>query len=356
MSMRMKKFHNFLRPTARHLTASGIAARAQNEIFRSLILGECIVIPRSLLHFERIKYPEGTEGEIRSAITIQGRALSPFLNPGIHIDWQPDHAVIWSWDADFIAEFGVTSSSWTLPEPAVDTSKYAPPNELSGCTEIDHEDGIEAVIFEDTHLVASRFWKRSPNRREIDRWYQTALSAKQAHFNSETQLSPPRGLGVRSWLLNFLNPARASALVILALIPAAAMRLGELGKAYSVHQSARAELEEISGEGAANVAAMAMYQTYNQRIRTYQETLLIEPPLRPVVEFAEVSAEYGLQVQSIEVSNGRLSGDVSGGSAADLASIVRALEAQASLTDTRIDRASSSVFRIEARTSGRPTE
>lgn len=119
------------------------------------------VLSRPLYRFRRFDLKNVPKAQRTQALLLQIRQWSPYARSGQYVAWNQDTAFVWTWDAerleaDLAAQKLKPQSTRVIPE-----SLLHPPM-LSGVRLVRCLDGVEGQLWQDQHLVHSRWWAESP--------------------------------------------------------------------------------------------------------------------------------------------------------------------------------------------------
>jgi len=137
-----------------------------------------IVIARSRCCFGRFDLSPVPPGKRAQALSLQVAAWSPFTTSDAAVAWQPGgRANVWCWSADELdAAWRAGAGADRLPRPVPESELYPAPAS-DGLRMLKTLDGVEAQLWQDRSLVASRWWPQTPDDRELLSFQQDASRA-----------------------------------------------------------------------------------------------------------------------------------------------------------------------------------
>ena len=322
-------------PNHRRLGPAGLEPRSLDRFWRALCLGEAIVVSRALLHFERLERPPGSiDARMRRAIDLMARARAPFERAGLHLVWQARHVCVWSWDQDRLSRLGVSGEGWLVPEPVLDKG----PRE-EGFVLIERHDGVEAQVWQNHALIASRFWASVPGEGEIERFRKACESGQADPLGSPTDFVLPPAVRLTE-VGSRIRPVHAAVAAILFIGVPVMYAAGEQARLAIELSAAQREIDAFAEVSADEFSAQERYRAQRGQIILYQEALEHTNPLSPAADLAEAAEAAGAKIVMLSIEPGLASARIETQDEIEPAELAQSLEAQASLSNVRLTRAS----------------
>jgi hypothetical protein len=138
------------------------------------------VLSRPLYRFRRFDLKNLTKAQQSQALRLQIGQWSPYVRSGQYVVWEPEHALVWAWDADRL------DADLAGQKLKPKTTRIIPESLLhsplpSGLRLVTCLDGVEGQLWQNQRLVHSRWWKAPPNTSE---WH---------NFQRDAGLAPDQG-------------------------------------------------------------------------------------------------------------------------------------------------------------------
>lgn len=137
-----------------------------------------IVVARSRCCFGRFDLSRVPAAKRAPALALQVASWSPFTTSDGAVAWHPDgRASVWCWSADDLeAAWREGAGADQLPRRMPESALYPAPAS-DGLRLLKTLDGIEAQLWQDSELVASRWWPQAPDARDLLSFQQDASRA-----------------------------------------------------------------------------------------------------------------------------------------------------------------------------------
>ena len=124
------------------------------------------VLSRPLYRFARFDFKHIGNAQRAQALKIQIRQWSPYTNTGQYVVWGREHALIWAWDADRLAN-DLAAQQLAPGSARVVPETLLRPAISSGLRLVACMDGVEGQFWQEQRLVQCRWWPASP---AADEW------------------------------------------------------------------------------------------------------------------------------------------------------------------------------------------
>lgn len=341
----LKRPGGFLSPVSSAVFADSRVERGGRPVDR-FIRGERVIISRALTHFELVTRPPGTiSPRTVKAAQMAAQARTPFRDAEVYLVWGKTQVGVWSWSKSTLEAFA-GSECRAVPE----TVLHAPAEGLvlRACL-----DGFEGQLWQDSELLASRWWPYQP---AADEWtafvrglkgeYPTAVPVPmRAAPVSPSQ--PP----VYRLLQLVQRPARKdlAALAILLLgLPVLFLGGESLNLQASIYRanSELASLQDVTGEV---VEARTQARYGASQIAAYSDTLHKPHPMEILAVFAEAAADAETQLERANITDARLEMVLQSSEALSPAALVELLESHPTLSRVRFaPLGQQNLWRVEA--------
>jgi len=125
------------------------------------------IVSRSLCLYRRFVLEDVPPGEMTGALNLRIQQWSPFEETGRYVVWDKKRAHVWIWDEVLCREARVEAGvkkTRVLPETVLHPSRE------KGLYFISCLEGVEAQVWQDNRLMASRWWGESPTEDEWARF------------------------------------------------------------------------------------------------------------------------------------------------------------------------------------------
>ncbi|MGY6628138.1 MAG: hypothetical protein ACXIVL_06445 [Oceanicaulis sp.] len=345
----LKRPGGFLSPVSSAVFADSRVERGGRPVDR-FIRGERVVISRALTHFELVTRPPGAiSPRTMKAAQMAAQARTPFRDAEVYLVWGKTQVGVWSWSRSALQDFA-GSEYRAIPE----TVLHAPADGLvlRACL-----DGFEGQLWQDSELLASRWWPYQPAE---DEWTAFVRGLKGEHATAApvpmraAQVRPSQPPAYR--LLELVQRPARKDIVTLAIIVLGAPILFLGGESLNLQASIfrasneLASLQNVTGEV---VEARAQARYGASQIAAYSETLQKPHPMELLAVFAEAAADAETQLERANITDTRLEMVLQSSEALSPAALVELLENHPSLSRVRFaPLGQQNLWRVEADVEG----
>ena len=119
------------------------------------------VLSRPLYRFSRFDLKHVSKAQRAQALRIQIRQWSPYVNTGQYVVWGEEHALVWAWDADRLAN-EIAAQNLKLASTAVIPETLLHPPLASGLRLVTCLDGVEGQLWLENRVIHCRWWAEPP--------------------------------------------------------------------------------------------------------------------------------------------------------------------------------------------------
>ena len=330
----MSQSSRFLKPVDSRVTAAGSIDRRGTPL-RRLVVGERVVLSRRHCHFESIPAPAGKR-DLRAiqAAKLAARARSPFKDPEIRLVWSGGRVGIWSWPKSLLEPFAGAEAD-ILPETLLDPAG-------EGAVLRRRDGGFEGQVWQEGHLVASRWWDREPDEAQWSRFVRAVPSVGEESelSESEADVDVAALMHRAGEAVSGLRPKDYLALAILFLLVPALYLGGQWLRVTTTAGALERELATLAESSSEVVAARAEAMALAGQLQAYAELLEAPHPAAALAVFAEAAAGFDATLETFAVRDGTMEIELSGNSDLPLASLVEALEDSPVLRNVRLESGS----------------
>lgn len=306
-----------------------------------LVLGERIVIARSLCHYETMTPPVGRGLKASQAVHLAAKSRTPIADPEFYFDWHDKQIGVWSWSR---------SLTNTLPDfegEVIPETMLNPPAE-NATRLVAASVGYEGQVWKEGALLASRWWSRPPTNTE---WATFIRAARAEHATdgaptllpspvSLPQLDRPRSrprLQEQLAKLPQLKPFDIAAIVLVLLgAPFLYLAAQWLNLAIS-EQRLQVELQNLTEQTSEVNRARQSAQIAASEMAEYSERLNQRHPSVVLATLTEKVSNYSIVLDSYEQNEDQLRARLRAtvNFAPDM--LVRDLEAEPLMYDVRLE-------------------
>jgi len=309
--------------------------------YERLILGERIVLSRSLCHFETMaRPPGGINLRTNQAVQLAAKSRTPIGNPSFFFEWHEDLIGVWSWPQDLVSEIPGFEGE-ILPETVLQ------PLQDHGSRLVKTLEGFEGQIWRNGALIASRWWPNEPDSRA----WGTFARAGRIEPDHNTVLSMPAPIELerltapetQPHLLHRLQafwPPRMRDCLAAALIAVAAPILFLAGQWINLaltQTTIERELSVLTEQTSEINQARENAQTAARQLTIYTQELNQRHPSATMASVTQELSAFAIQLNAFEQSGTTLTVRMSAESDFAPDVLVRAMESNELLNNVRLE-------------------
>lgn len=148
------------------------------------------VLSRPLYRFVRFDLKSVPRAQRGQALDLKIAQWTPFTRTAWYLLWEQDHALVWAWDADQVAQ-SLAAHKLKSKGTAVIPETLLHPRQAQGSYLVTCMDGYEGQVWVDGSLTVSRWWAQIPALHE---WKNFERDAGIAPQQQRGQVPVPQSL------------------------------------------------------------------------------------------------------------------------------------------------------------------
>lgn len=270
------------------------------------------VISRALCRYRRFSLPPALRAQRRIVLRNLLQAWQPFDNPAFCIIMRADSALAWAWDSlpvqGHLAQAGAPANASVYPEALLAT-----PPEADGLRLVHAVEGVDAQIWHEGQLMASRWWPSEPDADEWTRWSRSAdleqvgdpvtLRSQAARW----QLPWAEGVGLDTLISGSSRLERVALVAALAgLVGLSSAQLHQAWATYSERQALASERDRLAAAAAPVIGAQDRALALAAEATALSRQLAAPQPLEVLQHLAERLPPRGVTLKELELDASRL--------------------------------------------------